>query len=104
MPMKTKSKLGVFPSPGRVIILPDNAPDQTPSGIYLPASKKKPARGTVVAVGERIIGDNGTLAPEFCRVDDSVVFSEYAGYPIDIGGNTYLVMHESEVFAVTERK
>ena len=73
----------------------------TPGGIVLPdASKDKPARGRVVAVGSGKLLDDGSRVAMEVADGDTVVFSTYGGTDVDIDGETFVVLRESDVLFV----
>jgi chaperonin GroES len=79
----------------------------TPSGIVLPdTSKEKPSRGTVVAVGQGKILDNGQRAPIDVKVGQVVYFTKYAPDELEVKEGdvtkTYLVIRHSAILAVEE--
>jgi chaperonin GroES len=90
------SKVNIKPLADRVIIEPAAAEEKTASGIIIPdTAKEKPQKGSVVAVG------NGKKdEPITVKVDDSVLYGKYAGTEITIDGNEYLIMRESDIFAI----
>ena len=90
------SKVNIKPLADRVIIEPATAEEKTASGIIIPdTAKEKPQKGSVVAVG------NGKKdEPITVKVGDSVLYGKYAGTEITIDGNEYLIMRESDIFAI----
>ena len=88
--------MNLKPLADRVIIKPTPAEEVTMSGIIIPDSaKEKPLRGTVVAVG------NGNKDEEMVlKSGDQVLFGKYAGTEIEFEGEKYLIMRQSDVFAV----
>ena len=86
----------IKPLADRVLIEPLPAETKTASGIILPDSaKEKPLEGTVVAVG------NGTVEnPMTVKVGDKVLYGKYAGTELKLEGNDYLIMKESDIFAI----
>ncbi|MFN5919152.1 MAG: co-chaperone GroES, partial [Planctomycetota bacterium] len=70
-------------------------------GIYLPDSAKdRPTRGKVISVGDGRVLENGSRSQLQVKVGDHVLFTSYAGESIEIDGEEYLLMNESEVLAV----
>ncbi len=90
------SKVNIKPLADRVIIEPAAAEETTASGIIIPdTAKEKPQKGSVVAVG------NGKKdEPITVKVGDSVLYGKYAGTEITIDGTEYLIMRESDIFAI----
>lgn len=89
-------KVNVKPLADRVLIEPAQAEEKTIGGIIIPdTAKEKPQKGTVVAVG------NGKKdEPMTVKVGDSVLYGKYSGTEINIDGNQYLIMKESDIFAI----
>lgn len=90
------SKVNIKPLADRVLIEPAAAETTTASGIIIPDSaKEKPQKGIVVAVG------TGTKdEPLTVKVGDTVLYGKYAGTELTVEGNDYLIMRESDIFAI----
>ena len=88
--------MNVRPLADRVIILPAPAEEKTIGGIIIPdTAKEKPLKGEIVAVG------NGTKDEEMVlKTGDQVLYGKYAGTEIEIEGEKYLIMRQSDVLAV----
>ncbi|MFN8777014.1 MAG: co-chaperone GroES [Flavobacteriales bacterium] len=86
----------VKPIADRVLVEPSPAETTTASGIIIPdTAKEKPQRGTVVAVG------NGKKdEPMTVKAGDAILYGKYAGTEITIDGKEYLIMRESDIFAI----
>ncbi|HPS73466.1 MAG TPA: co-chaperone GroES [Bacteroidales bacterium] len=90
------TKVKIRPLADRVLIEPAQAEEKTPSGIIIPdTAKEKPQKGTVVAVGPGKKDEPMTV-----KVGEEVLYGKYAGTEINIDGNTYLIMRESDIVAV----
>lgn len=77
------------------------AEDVTVGGIVLPdTAKEKPAEGTVVALGDGRLLDNGTRVPFQVKAKDRILFTSYSGSTVKFGGKEYLIMREEDVLAV----
>jgi chaperonin GroES len=80
----------------RVLIEPAKAEETTASGIIIPdTAKEKPQRGTVVAVG-----DGKKDEPITVKVGDAVLYGKYSGTEVSIKGTEFLIMRESDIFAI----
>lgn len=88
--------MNIQPLADRVLILPAEAEQKTASGIIIPdTAKEKPQRGEVVAVGK------GTKDHEMTvKVGDKVLYGKYSGTEINVDGITYMIMKESDIFAI----
>ena len=76
--------------------------ETTASGIIIPdtASKEKPQKGKVIAVGSGKVGDDGKRIPLEVKVDDVVLFTKYGPTEVKVDGKEYLVLNESDVLAI----
>ncbi len=80
-----------------------NPKAETAGGIVLPdTAKDKPARGTVISVGEGRLLDDGRRHPLQVKPGDRVIFSSYAGEQFKIGEQELLLMREEDILAVVE--
>ena len=89
-------KVNVKPLADRVLVEPAQAEEKTVGGIIIPdTAKEKPQKGTVVAVGPGKKDEPMTL-----KVGDTVLYGKYSGTEITIDANHYLIMKESDVYAI----
>ena len=85
----------------RLLIKREDAEDRTPGGIVIPdASKGKPQKGVVLAVGDGRILPDGSLAPLKVKQGDTILFGKYSGAEIEVQGRTYLIIREEDVLGV----
>lgn len=90
------AKVNIKPLADRVLVEPVPAEEKTASGIIIPdTAKEKPQRGSIVAVGSGKKDEPLTV-----KVGDTVLYGKYAGTEITIEGREYLIMKESDIFAV----
>jgi len=95
------SKLKLNPLADRVVVKAAEAEEKTKGGIILPdTAKEKPVEGTIVAAGPGKISDTGELVKMTVKVDDKVLYGKYSGTEVTIDGEEYLIMRESDVFAI----
>ena len=81
----------------RVVVEAAAAEEKTKSGIIIPdTAKEKPQRGKIVSVSE--IDEKGNKPA--VKVGDEVLYGKYAGTEITVEGKEYLIMRESDIFAV----
>lgn len=87
--------MNIKPLADRVVIKPMPAEEVTMAGIIIPDSaKEKPLKGQVLAVG------NGTKDEEMVlKVGDNVLYGKYAGTEVELEGEKYLIMRQSDVLA-----
>lgn len=88
--------VNVKPLGDRVLVKPASAESKTASGIIIPdTAKEKPHKGEVVAVGPGKKDE-----PMHVKVGDRVLYGKYSGTEISIDGYDYLIMKESDIYAV----
>ena len=88
--------MNIKPLADRVLVKPAPAEEKTLGGIIIPdTAKEKPLQGSVLAVG------NGTKDEEMVlKAGDTVLYGKYSGTEIELEGEKYLIMHQSDVLAV----
>ena len=88
--------INIKPLVDRVLVAPAPAEEKTASGIIIPdTAKEKPQKGKVVAVGPGKKDEPMTV-----KVGDSVLYGKYGGTEITLEGDDYLIMRESDIYAV----
>ena len=84
------------PLADRVLIQPAPAEQKTTSGIIIPdTAKKKPLKGTVVAVGPGKKDESMTV-----KVGDAVLYGQYSGTELKIENGEFLIMKESDIYGI----
>ncbi|MBQ8227171.1 MAG: co-chaperone GroES [Bacteroidaceae bacterium] len=88
--------MNIKPLADRVLVKPAAAEEKTVGGIIIPdTAKEKPLQGSVLAVG------NGTKDEEMVlKAGDTVLYGKYSGTEIELEGEKYLIMRQSDVLAV----
>jgi chaperonin GroES len=90
------SKINIKPLADRILVEPAAAEEKTAGGIIIPdTAKEKPQKGTVVAVGTGKKDEPLTV-----KVGDHVLYGKYGGTEITIEGKDYLIMRESDIYAI----
>lgn len=86
----------VRPLHDRVVVKPHERETMTSGGIIIPdTAKEKPLKGKVVAVGAGKKDEPMTV-----NVGDNVIFSKYGGTEVQIDGDEYMILKESEILAI----
>ena len=84
------------PLADRVLIEPKEAETKTASGIFIPdTAREKPQQGKVIAVGPGIKDEKMEV-----KVGDLVLYGKYSGTEITVEGKDYLIMKQSDIFAI----
>jgi chaperonin GroES len=100
-PARKKSTL--IPLGDRVVVEREESEQKTSGGILLPDSAKdKPARGTVVSVGEGKCDDKGVRHQLQVKPGDRVIFTSYAGEAFKVGDEELLLMREDDILAILD--
>jgi chaperonin GroES len=90
------SKVNIKPLADRVLVQPSQAEEKTSSGIIIPdTAQEKPQQGSVIAVGTGKKDEPLTV-----KVGDTILYGKYAGTEITVEGKEYLIMRESDIFAI----
>jgi len=88
----------------RILVKRLEEQEKTAGGLYIPdTAKEKPVEGTVLAVGNGKVLEDGTVRKLDVKAGDTVLFGKYAGQEIKIDGSEYLIMREEEVLGVIEK-
>lgn len=94
------AKVSIKPVAGtqnRVVVEAAAAEEKTAGGIIIPdTAKEKPQRGKVIAVSD--VDDKGNKPA--VKVGDTVLYGKYAGTEVQVTGKDYLIMRESDIFAI----
>ncbi|MGP1570881.1 MAG: co-chaperone GroES [Moraxella sp.] len=94
--------MNIRPLHDRIVVRRTEEEQKTAGGILLPGSaQEKPQQGTVLAVGNGQITENG-VRPLEVKVGDKVLFGQYAGQTVKVDGEELLIMKESDVLGVLE--
>ena len=98
------AKINLKPLGDRVIVKPMEAEEKTKGGIILPdTAKEKPIEGTIVAAGPGKVSDDGKVIKMEVKVGDKVLYGKYSGTEVTVEGEEYLIMRESDIFAIVEK-
>lgn len=96
-------RMNIKPLGDRVLIEPESREkDKTKSGIYLPdtASKERPEKGKVVAVGQGRLLESGKRVPMNVKKGDTVLFTKYGPNELKVEGKEYLIAREEDILAI----
>ncbi len=86
----------IQPLADRVLVKPAPAETKTVGGIIIPdTAKEKPLKGLIIAAGK------GTKDEEMVlKEGDEVLYGKYSGQEIEVEGEKYLIMRQSDVLAI----
>ena len=84
------------PLSDRVLVKPVAAEQKTAGGIIIPDSaKEKPLKGEVIAAGPGTKDEAMQVA-----AGDVVLYGKYAGTEIELDGEKFLIMRQSDILAI----
>jgi chaperonin GroES len=93
--------MNLKPLADRVIVKAAQAEEKTKGGLYIPdTGKEKPQYGEVVAVGPGKVSDAGQVVTMQVKAGDKVLYGKYSGTEVQVEGEDYLIMRESDIFAI----
>jgi chaperonin GroES len=94
----------VKPLADRVLIRPIEMTEVKKGGIIIPdTAKEKPVEGEIMEVGPGRLTEDGKKIPMEIKKGDRVLYGKYSGTEVTIEGNEYLIMRESDVFAIVSK-
>lgn len=98
--------MNIRPLGDRVVLEPlsDTKEGKTKSGLYLPetASKERPEKAKVIAVGPGKTDDSGKHIPIGVKKGEIVLFTKYGPQEVKVDGKEYLIAREDDIVAVVE--
>jgi chaperonin GroES len=95
--------MNIHPLHDRIVVRRLEEGEQQIGGIIIPDSaKEKPQRGTILAVGNGKMTDEGARVALDVKAGDQILFGKYSGQEIRLEGVDYLLMKEDDVLAVID--
>ena len=99
----TKTKIKFRPLDDRILVQQSDAEEVTAGGIVLPdTAQEKPQRGRVVAAGPGKLLDSGKRGQMEVKVGDQVFYGKYSGTEVEMSGDKYVILRESDLLAVVD--
>jgi chaperonin GroES len=96
--------MNLKPLDDRIVIKQSEAEEKTAGGIILPdTAKEKPQIGRVVAIGPGKLLDDGKRAKMSVKEKDEVIYAKYIGSDVEIDGDKYVILRESDVLGIVEK-
>ncbi len=95
----------IRPLHDRVIVHRIESETKTKGGLYIPdTAKEKPIEGTVLAVGNGKILEDGSVRALELKEGDHVLFGKYSGTEVKLDGEEHLILREDDILGVIEKK
>ncbi|MBK9127071.1 MAG: co-chaperone GroES [Phycisphaerales bacterium] len=104
MATATAKKLKIRPLDDRLVVERLEAEERTRGGIVLPDSvREKPQAGKVIATGPgKLLEKTGERGQMSVKVGDTIFFGKYSGTEVELEGEKYVILRESDVLAIQE--
>lgn len=93
----------IRPLHDRVIVKRNEGEQKTKGGLIIPdTAKEKPIEGTILAVGNGKILEDGSVRKLEVKEGDRVLFGKYAGTEVKLEGEEHLILREDDILGVVE--
>ena len=93
----------IRPLHDRILVRREEEKEAKKGGIIIPDwAKEKPQEGTVIAVGNGKVMEDGKTVPLDVKAHDRILFGKYSGSEVKIDDEEYLIMKEEDVLAILE--
>lgn len=93
----------IRPLRDRIVVRRAEDERKSSGGIVIPdTATEKPVRGKVIAIGRGKVLDDGKILESELKVGDEVLFGKYAGTEVELNGEKFIVMLESDVMGVIQ--
>jgi chaperonin GroES len=97
--------INFIPIRDRLLVKKIESELKTKSGLQLSDdNKERPTKGTVLAVGEGRLNDDGKILPMVVKPRDTILYPKYAGQPIKLDFVEYLILDENEVLGILKEE
>jgi len=101
---KEYANMELRPLDDRVVIRPSEAQAKTAGGIFLPdTAKEKPQIGKILWAGPGKVNDDGKRVPMSVKPNDEVIYGKYTGNEIEMDGQKYVIVRESDLLGILEK-
>ena len=98
-------KCPIEPLGDRIIILPQDEGEQMYGNIIVPdAGKEKPEVGTVMAVGDGRVTNEGAIIQNQLEVGQKVIVPKFGAQVVVVENETYIVASENDVLGIIKNK
>lgn len=96
--------MNIRPLADRVVVRPFEEQEVKRGGIIIPdTAKEKPMEGEIMEVGPGRTTDDGKKMPLEVKKGDRVLYGKYSGTEVAVDGQEYLIMRESDIFAIIQK-
>ena len=98
-------KCPIEPLGDKVVNLPQEEGEQMYGNIIVPdAGKEKPEIGTVMAVGDGRITDEGAIIQNQLKVGQKVIVPKFGAQIVVVENETYIIASENDILGIIKNK
>lgn len=95
--------MSIKPLHDRILVKRLEVEEKTAGGIIIPDNaKEKPTKGEVIEVGTGTKDEKGNNVALDVKKGDIVLFAKWGGTEINLEGQEYIIMKESDILAILE--
>jgi chaperonin GroES len=96
--------MGFKPLHDRVVVSRFAEETKTAGGIIIPdTAQEKPSEGKVIAVGNGVRGEDGSVMPLDVKEGDHVLFGKFGGTEIKVDGEELMILRESDILGIIDK-
>ena len=96
--------MNIKPLADRVVIKALQEQEVKKGGIIIPdTAKEKPMEGEIIEIGPGRTTEDGKKVALEVKKGDRVLYGKYSGTEVTVNGEEYLIMRESDIFAVIQK-
>lgn len=67
-------------------------------------AKERPTKGKVLATGDGKLTEHGNILPMVVKTGDTVLYPKYAGHPVKLNFEEYLILNEDEILGIIKEE
>jgi chaperonin GroES len=98
-------KCPIEPLGDKVVILPVDEGEQMYGNIIVPdAGKEKPEIGTVMAVGDGRVTNEGAIIKNQLEVGQKVIVPKFGAQVVVVENETYIIASENDILGIIKNK
>ena len=98
-------KCPIIPLGDKVVILPQEEGEQMYGNIIVPdAGKERPEVGTVMAVGDGRVTNEGAIIQNQLEVGQNVIVPKFGAQVVVVENETYIIASENDILGIIKTK
>ena len=98
-------KCPIIPLGDRIVLLPLDEGEQQYGNIIVPdAGKEKPEIGTVMAVGEGRVTNDGIIIKNQLEIGQKVIVPKFGAQVVVLENETYIIASENDILGIIKNK